>query len=134
MTNVTSLATATAFEEILAAVASSTHITLPETPQPGADVAVDAVHLAGRYQTRLIEVVVGAQADGLHVTVIHKGADGAARLPDDRFRLQPIDARRFIATDVKTGGKTYVAFTHLDDGGVPHFLFWGGRLAERIAR
>jgi CubicO group peptidase (beta-lactamase class C family) len=137
LTNVTSPTAAAAFEDILRAVAGSVDgMRLREAPAADRTVTLalrrpqDFAPLVGRYETAMSEIVVHADDAGLGVTVVHVYDDGIAPLPDDRYRLNPIAPHEFETVDARNGGTSVAGFTGFEDG-VPRYLFWGGRLAER---
>ncbi len=137
LTNVTSPTAAAAFEDILRVVAGSVDgMRLRAAPavDPTSAAALrqarDFAPLVGRYKTAMSEIVVHADEGGLGATVAHAYDDGIAPLPDERYRLEPIAPHEFETVDVRNGGTSLAGFTSFEDG-IPRFLFWGGRLAER---
>jgi len=131
--NVTSATAGAAFEDILRAIAGSVPgMAVGEAPAVDSSIVIEPAPLIGRYRTAMSEIVVHAEGDDLRATVVHAHDDVVAPLPDDHYHLAPIDTHRFSAVDARSGGSSIVGFTNLADG-VPRFLFWGGRLAERIA-
>jgi CubicO group peptidase (beta-lactamase class C family) len=133
LTNLTSGVTGAAFEDILAAVtAVDGTLALPAAPVADPERGVDAAPLVGRYDTAMSTIDV--RRDGAHLVAVvtQQYAGAIARLPDVAYRLEPIDDARFEAVDLRDGSRASVGFTAPRADGTPRFLFWGGRLAERV--
>jgi hypothetical protein len=132
LTNISSSATSTAFEEIVRAVVASVDgARLRVRPPADSSIVVDTTALVGTYQTAMNRIVVAARDRLLRVTVVRRSEYGLAPLDDERYVLEALDEVCFEAVDARDGARSVAGFTAFDNG-VPRFLFWGGRLAERI--
>jgi CubicO group peptidase (beta-lactamase class C family) len=133
LTNLTSGSAGAAFEDILRAVADAAGtIALPPAPVADPRRTIDTGPLVGRYDTAMSTIAVRRDGEALAAVVMQHYDGSIAPLPDVHYRLEPIDDERFEAVDVRNGSRSTVGFTAARDDGTPRFLFWGGRLAERV--
>jgi CubicO group peptidase (beta-lactamase class C family) len=133
LTNISSNATSSAFEEIVRAVVASVDgARLRVRPPADPSVAVDAAAFVGTYQTAMNRIVVAAGDRLLRATVVRRSEYGLAPLDDEHYVLEALDEHCFEAVDARDGARSVAGFTSLNNG-IPRFLFWGGRLAERIS-
>jgi CubicO group peptidase (beta-lactamase class C family) len=132
LTNISSSATSTAFEEIVRAVVASVDgARLRVRPPIDPNVIVATTALVGTYQTAMNRIAIVARDGLLHATVVRRSEYGLAPLDDEQYVLEALDELCFEAVDARDGARNVAGFTSLHNG-IPRFLFWGGRLAERI--
>jgi CubicO group peptidase (beta-lactamase class C family) len=131
LTNLSTPKAPGAFEEILHAVATSLggfEVTQPDMrPVP----LGDPIPLLGTYRSGVEQIVVSYGDGALSAVMTPCGEQVEPDAPEQHFQLTHVNEQRFEAVHVPTGGSSLAAFTSPVDG-VPRYLFWHGRLAERV--